>query len=153
MLACFLEQRRWLCPACGEEAFTYTFVRFLLRNARLLSLSCWSFGRLRLYLVTFAEDLELLRWVKKHLKWALDIGLLHVASGGDVGLEQQGMRKEDGGQARMTEYDKEIGLGTRLRPHMKHWHSSVAKNGDPWLQLSMMHIINYYACMHVTASL
>jgi hypothetical protein len=152
MLACFLEQRRWLCPACVEEAFTYTLVRFLLRGARLLSLSCWSFGRVRLYLVTFAEDLELLGWVKKHLKWALDIGLLHVASGGDVGLDQQGMLKE-ASEAPMKEYDGEVGLGPRLRRRMEHWHSSIAKNGDPWLQLSMMHIINYYACMHVTASL
>jgi hypothetical protein len=149
MLACFLEQRRWLCPVCVEEAFTYTLVRFMLRGARLLSLSCWSFGRVRLYLVTFAEDLELLVWVKKHMKWALDIGLLHVASGGDVGVDQQG--KEYEGQ--MKEYEEDVGLGQRFRRRMEHWHSSIAKNGDPWLQLSMMHIINYYACMHVTASL
>jgi hypothetical protein len=121
----------------------------MLRGARLLSLSCWSFGRVRLYLVTFAEDLQLLAWVKKHMKWALDIGLLHVASGGDVGVDQQGKEYED----QMKEYEKDVGLGQRFRRRMVHWHASIAKNGDPWLQLSMMHIINYYACMHVTASL
>jgi hypothetical protein len=102
----------------------------------------------RLCLVTFGPDEELLCWIQKHLKWAIDIGLLHVASGGDGGLRQAGQRT--GGSApsvaTMKGYEDGAGIQERERPVMKFWHSSIAKNGAPWLQWSMMPIL-HHACM------
>jgi hypothetical protein len=46
-----------------------------------------------MFLVTFGEDREIFKWIQGELSWALDSGLLRLASGGAVGGDHQ---RDDG---------------------------------------------------------
>jgi hypothetical protein len=41
------------------------------------------------FLVTFGDDRQISNWIKSELSWALELGLLRLASGGAVGLDEQ----------------------------------------------------------------
>ena len=68
----------------------------------------------KVVVVTFGPDQELQRWLRRHLQWALDEGLLKLASGGE---------------ASGTASPAELGSWSHRNGRLfESWHASVAKN-------------------------
>ena len=87
-----------------------------LKRALPLNLACLApyRQRVRVVVVTFGPDVELQEWLRSNLEWALEEGLLQLASGGD---------------ASGTAPPAHVG-SWRHRSGMffEAWHASIAKN-------------------------
>jgi hypothetical protein len=66
-----------------------------------------------IFMVTFGKDCEITAWIHSELRWALDLGLLRLASGGSVG------------ESHLDSQDREV---LDHLPRMDFWHASKAKN-------------------------
>jgi hypothetical protein len=84
-------------------------------------------GRACIYLVTFGEDQEITAWIHSELSWALDFGLLRLASGGAEGQIHQG--------------DPDMEFLDQL-PVMDFWHASKAKNTSHMFAISSHELLN-----------
>jgi hypothetical protein len=87
-----------------------------LKKALPLNLICLAPYRrfVKIALVTFGPDQELHRWLRHHLQWAVDEGLLKLASGGE---------------ASSTALPAELGCWRQRNGKLfESWHASVAKN-------------------------
>ena len=87
-----------------------------LKKALPLNLLCLAAHKrfVKVVVVTFGPDQELQRWLRHHLQWALDEGLLKLASGGE---------------ASGTASPAELGSWSHRNGRLfESWHASVAKN-------------------------
>ena len=98
----------------GAVHFCSTSFRRDWVTKHVLAVNLWSLlpyrGHARIFLVTFAEDKDLQDWVAANLSWAVEAGLLLVASGGECWSAPGWIP---------TQADL---------PRLEYWHASVAKN-------------------------
>ena len=88
----------------------------------------------KFFVVTFAHDVELLRWAGEKFQWAINSGLLHLASGGSEGLAEKGVSVDAREQRRQGE--------TTPVPIARYWHASVGKNSSHIFALKHMQNAN-----------
>jgi hypothetical protein len=111
------EETAWTDPRLEEVLFCVTSYKReeQLKKALPLNLLCLAQYRrsVKIVLVTFGPDVAFQRWLQTELAWAVEVGLLRLASGGEA-----------------SDADPPAGRWFVPRRHkpLASWHASVAKN-------------------------